>query len=136
MAKEGELPKIPQHIATGRLGEELAAEFLARKGFRIIERNYLRPWGEIDIIAEKGGIVRFVEVKSVTCDTLQDVSRENNWYRPEEMVHPAKLKKVARTAELYMQNRHDDEDFQIDVVGVFIDKENRTARCRIYERVY
>ena len=45
---------------TGRVGEAVAAQFLVRKGFRIIERNYRKPWGEIDIIAEKGAVVRFV----------------------------------------------------------------------------
>ena len=48
---------------TGALGEELARQFLARKGFHIITMNYRKPYGEIDIIAEKSGVVRFVEVK-------------------------------------------------------------------------
>lgn len=124
------------HITTGRIGEQVAAQFLERKGFRIVDRNYRKPWGEIDIIAEKAGIIRFVEVKTVSRSVLPDVSRENNDYRPEEMVHPAKLKKIARTAELYMNGRHDEREYQVDVVGVFLDQERRIARCRLYERVF
>jgi putative endonuclease len=121
--------------AVGALGESVAAEFLRRKGFTILERNYWKPWGEIDIIALKETSVRFVEVKTLSFDVLPDISRENNAYRPEEQVHPAKLKKVMRTAELYMAEKRDDRDFQIDVVGVFMDPVRRKARCRLYERV-
>jgi putative endonuclease len=118
----------------GQAGESVATEFLSKKGFKIIERNYRRPWGEIDIIAEKDGIVRFVEVKSVSRESHPDISREISEYRPEEQVHPAKLRKIARTAELYMVNIPDKE-YQIDVVGVFLDMRTRTARCRLYEQV-
>ena len=48
----------------GQIGEDIACQFLERKGFKVLERNYRKPWGEIDIIAEKDGIVRFVEVKA------------------------------------------------------------------------
>ena len=51
--------------AVGEIGEEIACQFLERKGFKILERNYRKPWGEIDIIAEKDGVIRFVEVKAV-----------------------------------------------------------------------
>jgi putative endonuclease len=119
----------------GRLGETIAADFIIRKGFKVIERNYRRPWGEIDIIAEKNRIVRFVEVKSVSRETLPDVSRENDSYRPEEQVHPFKLRKVARTAEMYMNSNKDGREYQIDVIGVFLNMKTRKARCRLFENV-
>jgi len=119
----------------GRLGEEIAAQFLQKKGFKVIDRNYRKPWGEIDIIAEKGNSVRFVEVKAVSRENLPSISREMSDYRPEEQVHPAKLRKVARTAELYMNSKNDDREFQIDVVGVFLDMKSRKARCRLFEQV-
>ena len=52
-----------KQVRTGAVGEDIACTFLQRKGFKIIEKNYRKPWGEIDIIAEKNGEVRFMEVK-------------------------------------------------------------------------
>jgi len=120
---------------TGRLGESVAAQFLIRKGFIILDRNYRKPWGEIDIIAEKNGIVRFVEVKTLSRENISDISREISGYRPEEQVHPAKLRKIARTAEMYMNGRGDEREFQIDVVGVFLNTTSRRATCRLFEQV-
>ena len=119
----------------GRIGESVAALFLERKGFTIIERNYRKPWGEIDLIAEKGGIVRFVEVKTLSRENIADISREMSDYRPEEQVHPAKLRKIGRTAEMYMNGRRDGREYQIDVVGVFLNVASRKARCRLFEQV-
>jgi putative endonuclease len=119
----------------GAIGENVAAEFLRRKGFEIVEKNFRKPWGEIDIIAVKSNIVRFVEVKSVSREPDADVTRENNEHRPEEMVHQFKLQKVARTAEMYMNEKGDPRDYQIDVVGVFLDMRNRKAKCRLFEQV-
>ena len=104
----------------GKIGEDIACQFLERKGFKILERNYRKPWGEIDIIAERAGIVRFLEVKAVSRENLGDDSREMD-YRPEEMATREKLMKVARTAELYMQAKKDKREFQVDVVGVILD---------------
>ena len=86
-------------------------------------------------IAEKKGIVRFVEVKTLSRENMPDISREMSDYRPEEQVHPAKLRKIARTAEMYMNGREDQREFQIDVVGVFLNMVTRQARCRLYEQV-
>lgn len=118
----------------GRMGENIACQFLERKGFEILERNYRKPWGEIDIVAEKDGVVRFIEVKAVSRESLEDGSREMD-YRPEEMATAEKLRKVARTALLYMEQKRDKREFQIDVVGVVLNKATRQARCRLIEQV-
>lgn len=122
-----------QRKHVGRLGEDIACQFLERKGFKILGRNYRKPWGEIDIIAEKASIVRFIEVKTVSREPLPDISREMD-YRPEEMATPDKLRKVARTATLYMENKKDKREFQIDVLGVILNKKTRQARCRLIEQ--
>src|SRR3989344_2519447 len=54
----------------GRLGEDIAVKYLENKGFLVIERNYLKKCGEIDVIAKKAGITHFIEVKSVTRENL------------------------------------------------------------------
>ena len=118
---------------TGDLGESIAAEFLERKGFKILEKNYLRPWGEIDLIALKDYTVRFVEVKTVSREKMPDFSREID-YRPEEMVQKNKLRKLARTAALYMEQKRDSREYQIDVVGVILVQSTQSARCRLIEQ--
>lgn len=117
----------------GQIGEDVAAEFLRRKGYEIVVRNYRKPWGEIDIVAIKGETVRFVEVKAVTRESLDNV--EGGGHRPEEMVHEHKVRKISRTAEMYMNESNDSRDYQIDVVGVFLDFRNRRAKCRLLEGV-
>lgn len=118
---------------TGALGEQIALEFLSKKGYKLIARNYRRTWGEIDLILEKQGIVHFVEVKAVLRSS-RNISREMS-YQPEELAHSTKLKKVARTAVLYMDANKDDREFQIDVVGVILDEGTRRAECRLFEQV-
>ena len=76
-----------------------------------------------------------MEVKTLSRENIPDISREMSDYRPEEQVHPAKLRKIARTAEMYMNGRGDPREFQIDVVGVFLNIHTRQARCRLYEQV-
>lgn len=121
----------------GNKGEDIACEFLARKGFTVIARNYLKPWGEIDIIARKDDEYRFVEVKTISRATSsRDGSRAT---RPnmsaEDHIHPAKLKKLARTVETYMADVKGNADYQIDVLTVELDLETRKASCKLYEQV-
>lgn len=116
------------------MGEDIACKFLESKGFKVLDRNYRKPWGEIDIIAEKGGEIRFIEVKAISREKLPDISREMD-YRPEELVDARKLEKVARTATLYMESMNDNREYQIDVVGVIMSQSTKTARCRLFEQV-
>lgn len=129
---------------TGKLGEDIAVKYLVNKGFKILHRNYWKPYGEIDIICERGGVTHFVEVKSVSYVTNSRVSHEN--IRPEDNVHGAKLKKLARVIEVYISTFHarlpktgrsghggQVKSWQFDVVLVYIDKEYKKADVRMIE---
>jgi len=111
----------------GDIGENLACEFLRRRGFEVIERNYLRKWGELDIVARKDGVIRFVEVKSVTHGTSE--------YRAEDNMHPWKLKRLSRVMQTYLLEKKLDCDWQLDLVTVKIDTIGRTGRVEMIENV-
>ena len=110
----------------GNIGENVACVYLEKHGYTILERNYLRKWGEIDIVAQKGAITHFVEVKSVSSETL---------YRPEENVHPAKLRRLARAIQTYILEKNIDGDWQLDIVMVRIDETARQAKVEILENI-
>ena len=121
----------------GDIGEKVAVMFLKKHGFEVIETNYLRKWGEIDIVAKKGGIMRFVEVKSVSCDTSRlSGSQETSAYRPEDNMHPWKLKRLARTIQTYLLHKKLDCDWQLDLVTVKIDTKTRQARVEMIENIF
>ncbi len=114
----------------GDIGEEVVCKYLETKGFRVLERNYLRKWGEIDIVAEKGQLLSFIEVKSV--------SREpGTGYRPEENMHPAKLKRLHRVIRTYLLDRKVPEgrEWRIDVACVYLDFSTRKAKVEMLENV-
>lgn len=122
---------------TGQLGESLALKFLENKGFSLIEKNYRKPWGEIDIIVKKGSDLRFVEVKTVT--TTQKVSRGTfDEYEPEDNIHPAKLKRLGRTIETYLLDKDisDDIDWQLDSIAVYLDQEGGEVKIEWLENIY
>jgi putative endonuclease len=129
----------------GMIGEKIARQFLELKGFSILHINYKKSYGEVDIIAHKGNSIRFVEVKTVSRLYSYDaqagentVSESIDDYRPEEQVHPKKLKKIERVASLYMGEewRDPEIDYQIDVVGILLDTDRKVAKCRLFEGVF
>ncbi len=116
----------------GRLGEDIACSFLLKKGFFLIERNYRKKWGELDIIAEKSGVLHFVEVKTVS----SSISHETSSFRPEENIHPRKLKRLWRAIETYLDSRSKKEvPWQIDGVIIFLNKKKLEARVRLLQNI-
>jgi putative endonuclease len=137
------MPKVftSERQKIGELGEDLAVKFLMKHGFSIVERNYTRRMGEIDIVAKKQGKLRFIEVKAlqrtlVSHETQQKASYTGNFFRVEDNMHPAKLKKMYRTMEVYISEKGiADLDWQIDLVTVYIDMGQRKARVEILENI-
>jgi putative endonuclease len=110
----------------GRVGEEIAADFLKRTGYEILEQNYFFNHGEIDIIAKEGNTLVFVEVKS---------RRSTAFGEPEESVTPKKQELLRRTAEGYVQQKNIGEiDCRFDVVSVMT--KDGKADCKVLKNCF
>jgi putative endonuclease len=134
----------------GQIGEDSACKWLEKEGYVIIERNYLKKWGEIDIIAKRADRIHFVEVKSVSRD-LSDVThvtpvaeqsslrgrQSDGGYRAEDNMHPWKLQRLGRAVQSYLLDRNvsDETDWQFDVVTVYIDMSKRLSRVFLLEDI-
>lgn len=128
--------------ATGRLAEEISCRFLISKDFKVIDRNYRKKWGEIDIICKKDGVFHFVEVKSVSCEKIdQNVTHENfsreTYIRPEENVSFHKLKKLSRVIKSYLiENRVSSEtDWSFDVISMLISRSDNRVYVKMLENM-
>ena len=117
----------------GEIGEHLAVRYLESRGYQIIERNYTRKWGEIDIICTKNEVIHFCEVKSKTTD-LQ-IKKDFDTYRAEDGMHPWKQRRLARTIETYIAEREVEQDYQVDLVVVHISKDMKEAQVDFVENI-
>jgi len=103
---------LAPHIEKGKVGEDLSAAYLEKKGWRIAERNWRAGRGEIDIIAwETDNLLVFVEVKTRSSD---------NFGGPERGITAHKRKKLAHTAALYMESIGYEWAIRFDVVAVVL----------------
>lgn len=120
----------------GELGENFAAEFLMKQGFKILDRNYTKKWGEIDIIALKDNQIHFVEVKSVTRET-PNAAPANQDYRPEDNMHPWKMKRMVRTVQTYLLEKRigDEQEWQIDLFVVYLNPKSGEHRIDIVKDI-
>ena len=103
-----------QHNEFGRQGEQLAVDFLNKKGYRILERNYRYLKAEIDILAVKEGTLAVVEVKTRSSDYIQDIL---------ETVSSKKMKLLVAAADNYVTNLDLDLDVRFDVITILKEKQ-------------
>ena len=97
---------------TAKLGEDKACEYLKKLGFKIIERNFRKGYGEIDIVAIDKDVLVFVEVKTRT---------SNEFGSPLEGITYWKLKSLIKMAQFYkMTHRNLPESLRIDAVSVIL----------------
>ena len=103
--------KLPLHLQTGKYGEEKAAEYLTKIGYRIIAKNVSCRHGEIDIIASDADEIVFVEVRT----------RSFGWLMPPEFtVGPEKIKKLKRAAGIWTESRRYTGFWRIDLIAITI----------------
>ena len=93
----------------GKIGEEKAAAYLERKGFKILHRNWRYPPYEIDLIAQKEEMVHFIEVK---CRSSQDFGP------PEDGVNRKKIRFLLRAVEEFLFRHREYRDFRLDILSI------------------
>jgi putative endonuclease len=97
----------------GKIGEDLAVDFLKSHSFSILEKNFHSKLGEIDIIAEKGHCLYFIEVKT----------RSNvNYGKPFESVNRGKIYHIKKAAQYYLlKNKFEGYKLKISVFSILIE---------------
>jgi putative endonuclease len=99
-----------QRQVFGQEGERLAERYLSKKGYRLVERNYRCPVGEVDLIVLDRRVIVFVEVKT---------RRHERFGVPLESVHPRKQQKMIKAALWFLSDRKlHERDARFDVVGI------------------
>jgi putative endonuclease len=106
----------------GQRGEDLAVALLEKRGYVVREHNWRCPAGEIDIVAEEGGCLVFVEVRT---------RRGREYGTPEESVTPAKQAKLVEVAQTYLQGHSWEGDWRIDVVAVEMTSTGKLLRVEL-----
>jgi putative endonuclease len=110
---------MAQHNETGKTGEDLAADFLAEQGYRILERNWRWGKGEIDLICSRDRFIVFVEVKT----------RSTGFFgQPEEAVNKTKKRFIIRAANAYVLMNDLHGEVRYDILSVILRDRSHTIR--------
>jgi putative endonuclease len=119
----------------GNWGERVAAEYLRRRGFSLVDRNVARKTGELDIIAEHEGVLHFVEVKTILAEEFPNEEYVEDAYEPSLNLHEAKVRKVARTGEWYVAEKRWEGDWQVDGCLVWLRRRDQKALVRYLPQI-
>mgnify|MGYP006056366697 FL=1 len=127
---------MAEHNKIGKIGESLTKTFLMKQGFVILEQNYRILQGEIDIIAKKDNVLRFVEVKSVKVRDLNHIT--NLQVTPEDNLTFAKWSKLVTAIQSYLRQRNVSHEtkYQIDLACVYIDTKKREGRVKLLQNIH
>jgi len=119
--------KSARRQSLGHHGESVAAEFLEKKGYTILERNWRTPYGEIDLIAMEKNVVTFVEVKTRASSSLGP---------PEISITPRKEEHMRNAAEYFIQ-QHPElvNDWRIDAITIQIQADGSPPLIDHFENV-
>jgi len=110
---------MAKHNELGKLGEEMATDYLINKGYEILVRNYRFGRDEVDIIAKIDDYIVFVEVKT----------RANNFMgEPEEAVSKSKQKRIIKVANNYLIENDLDNEGRFDIFGIIINQKTKSVK--------
>lgn len=104
---------MAEHNELGKIGEQLAIDYLIDNGYQILERNYRYIKAEVDIIALKENVLIAVEVKT----------RTSNYYgNPEDFVSKKKIKLLVTAVDYYVVKRNLDVNVRFDIIAITLEK--------------
>ncbi|NNK69592.1 MAG: endonuclease [Flavobacteriaceae bacterium] len=100
---------MAKHDKLGKYGEQLAVDYLLDKNYKILESNYRFDRAEIDILAEKDGVLAVVEVKTRSSVAFGD---------PQEFVKPKQIKNLVKAVNHYIEVRQLDIETRFDIISI------------------
>lgn len=109
---------MAKHLDLGSAGESLACRELSRLGYRVIDTNVRMKMGELDIVAEEGGELVVVEVRTRTLGRMLP---------PEATVGPSKIRKLIRIGTAYMASREWEGPWRIDIAAITVGADDKPA---------
>ena len=141
------MPKVftSEKQKIGKIGENVAVKFLVKHGFLILDKNYTKKWGELDIVAERKNKLHFIEVKSVTKNLntvilypkIDEKIQGIDTWRAEDNMHPWKLKRMSRTIQTYLLFKKipDEKEWEADLLVVYLDLKSKKAKVKVVEDI-
>jgi putative endonuclease len=120
------------HLDIGQIGEKATLEFYKKQGFKLIEMNYWKPFGEIDVIVKREGVIVFVEVKSLSCIEFNETDELR--VNPAENIHPKKKERLRKTIQAFLgEQGTSGAEWRFDVAIVQVNTRERIARVECIE---
>ena len=113
-------------IEVGKIGEEIAKEFLKKQGYKIIEQNYKTKYAEIDLVTQNKKCLVFVEVRTKVGE---------NFGTPEETINKKKMRKLLGNAMSYTAIKKWSSSFRIDAVCIVLKPDYSVERLNHYESI-
>ena len=106
---------MASHNDLGKIGEDLAVDFLQKEGYLIAERNWRFKKAEVDIIAKKNGVLAVVEVKT----------RSSNYFGdPQDFIKSKKIKLLVEAVDQYVNSKELDVEVRFDIIAITKQREN------------
>ena len=106
---------MAQHNELGKKGEQLAVDFLLKKGYSIVERNYRFNKAEVDIIAQQKDILAIIEVKTRST---------TDFGNPQDFVKPKQIQRLVKAVDEYVTVNNLDVEVRFDIIAI-VKKNNR-----------
>lgn len=121
----------------GDRAEDIVVKYVKQRGWKVLDRNFQKPWGEIDIVARESSsrlplrgstTVLFIEVKAQNGGT-------SPYFRPEDHFNTKKKERLIKTCYSYLMDNgyREDVDYRIDLAAVEVDERSRVAHVRYYK---
>lgn len=103
---------MAQHNLLGKKGEQLATDFLVKKGYNIVERNYRFEKAEVDIIAKQKDTLAIIEVKTRST---------TDFGNPQDFVKPSQIKRLVKAVNEYVNDNDLNVDVRFDIIAIIKD---------------
>ena len=108
---------MAKHYDLGLKGEQIAADYLVKNGYAILERNWRFKKAEVDIIAKKNDVLAIVEVKTRSTDYFGN---------PQDFVNQKKINLLVEAINEYVISKNLDVDVRFDIIAILKNKEKAT----------